>query len=135
MELQERLAHLETIHDWQGLVEELEKGIAAGGANEVRAAYHLRLGRILESKFLSGVKALKHFQDAYKLNPALAESLESARGIYWDLGKLNMVQKLIELELKSVKDGAVASGVVETVSDMGISSGVLVLEGQTRRRA
>ena len=82
MELQERLAHLETIHDWQGLVEELEKGIASGGANEVRASYHLRLGRVLESKFLSGVKALKHFQDAYKLNPALAESLESARAIY-----------------------------------------------------
>jgi tetratricopeptide (TPR) repeat protein len=118
MELQERLAHLETIHDWQGLVEELEKGIASGGANEVRASYHLRLGRVLESKFLSGVKALKHFQDAYKLNPALAESLESARAIYWDLGKLNMVQKLIELELKSVKDGSIASALLVELGDV-----------------
>ena len=66
-----------------------------------QGAFHLRLGRVLESKFLAGVKALKHFQDAYKLNPALGESLEAARSVYWDLGKLNMVQKLLELELNA----------------------------------
>ncbi len=51
------------------------------------------------------MKALKHFQDAYKLNPALIESLEAARSVYWDLGKLNMVQKLLELELKAGANG------------------------------
>src|SRR6201991_2625885 len=95
MDLQERLKQLEYVRDWQGLVEELEKGIQASSANEAKAGFHLRLGQVLESKFLSGVKALKHFQDAYKLNPALIESLESARSVYWGLGKLNMVQKLL----------------------------------------
>src|SRR6202042_2630279 len=47
------------------------------------------------------VRALKHFQDAYKLNPGLAGALRQARAIYWNLGKVNMVQKLLELELKS----------------------------------
>ena len=72
MELEERLSYLENVRDWQGLVEELEKGIAsASGRTPSKAQFHLRLGRVLETKFLAGVKALKHFQDAYKLNPAL----------------------------------------------------------------
>src|SRR5215813_2598718 len=109
MDLQERLKQLEHVRDWQGLVEELEKGIQSNSANEAKAVFHFRLGQVLESKFLAGVKALKHFQDAYKLNPALSESLEAARAVYWSLGKLNMVQKLLELELKAVKDGPQAS--------------------------
>ena len=51
-----------------------------------------------------GVKALKHFQDAYKQNPALVEALAEARAVYWDLGKLNMVQKLLELQLKAAPE-------------------------------
>jgi tetratricopeptide (TPR) repeat protein len=118
MELQERLSFLENVRDWQGLVEELEKGISGAGANAAKAAYHLRLGRVLEAKFLAGVKALKHFQDAYKLNPSLTESLESARSIYWDLGKLNMVQKLLDLELKAAPEGPKASELLRELGDV-----------------
>ena len=117
MDLQERLSHLENVRDWQGLVEELEKS-AAAGTNEEKARIHLRLGQILEGKFLAGVKALKHFQDAYKLNPAAGESLARARSIYWDLGKLNMVQKLLELELKSQKEGPVAAALLLELGDV-----------------
>src|SRR5579862_9326709 len=112
MELDERLSYLENVRDWQGLAEELEKGIATQAANAVKAQFHLKLGRVLETKFLAGVKALKHFQDAYKLNPALVESLEAARSVYWDLGKLNMVQKLLELELKAGASGDTASALL-----------------------
>ncbi len=118
MDLQERLKQLENVRDWQGLVEELEKGIQSSNANEAKAGFHLRLGQVLESKFLSGVKALKHFQDAYKLNPALGESLEAARSVYWSLGKLNMVQKLLELELRTQKEGDVASELLTELGDV-----------------
>ncbi len=118
MELEERLSYLENVRDWQGLVEELEKGIASPAANASKAQFHLKLGRVLEGKFLAGVKALKHFQDAYKLNPALTESLEAARTIYWDLGKLNMVQKLLELELKAGADGEHASALLLELGDV-----------------
>jgi tetratricopeptide (TPR) repeat protein len=118
MDLQERLQQLENVRDWQGLVEELEKGIQSSNANEAKAGFHLRLGQVLEAKFLSGVKALKHFQDAYKLNPALGESLEAARSVYWSLGKLNMAQKLLELELRSNKEGAVASQLLLELGDV-----------------
>src|SRR5579871_5783250 len=118
MELEERLSYLENVRDWQGLVEELEKGVSSSEANAAKAQYHLRLGRVLETKFLSGVKALKHFQDAYKLNPALTESLECARRVYWDLGKLNMVQKLLELELKAGSDGPRAAALLLELGDV-----------------
>ena len=35
-----RLSHLEAAHDWQGLVEELEKGIAATTDPAQKAALH-----------------------------------------------------------------------------------------------
>src|SRR6202012_3150125 len=106
------------VRDWQSLVEELEKGIASSSQNADKAQFHLKLGRVLETKFLAGVKALKHFQDAYKLNPALVESLESARSVYWGLGKLNMVQKLLELELKAGPDGKRASALLVELGDV-----------------
>lgn len=118
MDLQDRLKQLENVRDWQGLVEELEKGIQSQNANEAKASFHLRLGQVLEQKFLAGVKALKHFQDAYKLNPALAESLEAARSVYWALGKLNMVQKLLELELRTHKDGPQATSLLIELGDV-----------------
>lgn len=122
MEQAERLSYLENVRDWQTLVEELERGISGAGQNAQKAAFHLQLGRVLEKKFLAGVKALKHFQDAYKLNPALLEALAEARGIYWDLGKLNMVQKLLELELKAVQGAEASKLLVElgdVLSDLG----------------
>ena len=95
-----------------------KKGIASSSQNADKAQFHLKLGRVLETKFLAGVKALKHFQDAYKLNPALIESLESARSVYWGLGKLNMVQKLLELELKAGPDGKRASALLVELGDV-----------------
>ena len=123
MELEERLSYLENVRDWQSLVEELEKGIASSAQNADKAQFHLKLGRVLETKFLAGVKALKHFQDAYKLNPALIESLESARSVYWGLGKLNMVQKLLELELKAGGDSARASALLVELGDVMCDQG------------
>ncbi len=122
MEQEERLSYLETVRDWQQLVDELEKGISGASQNAQKAAFHLQLGRVLEKKFLAGVKALKHFQDAYKLNPALLEALAEARAIYWELGKLNMVQKLLELELKAVQGPEASKLLVElgdVLSDLG----------------
>ena len=111
MDLQERLRQLESVRDWQGLVEELEKGIQSQSANEAKASFHLRLGQVLEQKFLAGVKALKHFQDAYKLNPALIEALEEARFIYWDLGKTAMVQKQTATLAAEIGDAAILEAI------------------------
>lgn len=118
MDLDERLSYLENVRDWQSLVDELEKAIAASVASPAKAQLHLKLGRVLETKFLAGVRALKHFQDAYKLSPLLLDSLDAARQVYWDLGKLNMVQKLLELELKAKSEPARASSLLVELGDV-----------------
>jgi tetratricopeptide (TPR) repeat protein len=118
MDLDQRLKQLESYHDWNGVVEALEQGIQAAADAGAKADLHLRLGRVLRTRFLQGVRALKHFQDAYKLNPSLLEALGEARGIYWDLGKLNMVQKLLELQLKASPEGPVRAALQRELGDV-----------------
>jgi tetratricopeptide (TPR) repeat protein len=84
---------------------------------------------------LHSVKALKHFQDAFKLNPALVEALEEARFIYWDLGKLNMVQKLLELELKSAQDAPRTTLLLTELGDVLTDQGDYDRAAQTYARA
>ena len=135
MDLQEQISFFERNRDWQGLVEELEKGLSGSSQNAVKASIHLKLGRVLETKFLQSVKALKHFQDAYKLNPALIEALEEARFIYWDLGKTGMVQKLLELELKSMQDGPKTAALLVELGDVYADQGDIEKATQTYARA
>ena len=123
MDLAERLNHLEAFHDWQGLAEELERGIASETDAATKASYHLKLGRVLEDKFLHAVRALKHFQDAYKLNPQLIGALRQARAIYWNLGKVNMVQKLLDLELKSTQTHPAATELLIELGDVLCDAG------------
>jgi tetratricopeptide (TPR) repeat protein len=118
MDLDQRLKQLTSFHDFQGVVEALEQGIGAAGDASTKADLHLQLGRVLRTRFLQGVRALKHFQDAYKLNPALVEALAEARGIYWDLGKLNMVQKLLELQLKAAPESPDRSALHRQLGDV-----------------
>jgi tetratricopeptide (TPR) repeat protein len=105
MDLAQRLNHLEAVRDWQGLADELEKQLASETDPVAKANCHLQLGRLLDEKFLQGVKALKHLQDAFKQNSGLTEALRAARLVYWELGKTNMVQRLLELELKAIGEG------------------------------
>src|SRR3954468_16949576 len=123
MDLEQRLKQLESHHDWQGLAEALEQNLAAAQDQTVKAELHLRLGGLLFRQFLQGVRALKHFQDAFKLNPALIEALGEARAIYWELGKLNMVQKLLELQLKSTQDAATRVALFRELGDVLCDAG------------
>src|SRR6478736_1248054 len=118
MDLEQRLKQLESHHDWHGIVEALEQGLGATQDATLKADIHLRLGRVLHTQFLQGVRALKHFQDAYKLNPALFDALSEARAIYWELGKLNMVQKLLELQLKNAPNASVKTALFRELGDV-----------------
>lgn len=118
MDLAQRLNHLEAVRDWQGLADELEKQLASETDPVAKANCHLQLGRLLDEKFLQGVKALKHLQDAFKQNSALTEALRAARLVYWELGKTNMVQRLIELELKAIGDGPEAAPLLIELADV-----------------
>ncbi len=118
MDLQQRLKQLEEVHDWQGMLEELERALASETQAAGKARLHLRIGKLLDEKLLQSVKALKHFQDAFKAQPSLLEALEHARRVYWQLGKLNMVQKLLDLEVKAEPEGAAASARLMELGDV-----------------
>jgi golgin subfamily B member 1 len=135
MDLQEQLSRCERSRDWQGLAEGLEKALQGATQNAAKAALHLQLGRVLKTKFLQSVKALKHFQDAFKQSPALTESLEEARLIYWELAKTPMVQKLLELELKSVQEPGRASELLLELGDVFVDMGDIDKAAQTYARA
>ncbi len=135
MDLAQRLSLLESVHDWHTLAEELEKAIASEADASAKAEHHLRLGRVLDERFLQGIKALKHFQDAYKLSPALLEALERARGIYWDLGKTAMVQKLLDIELRSISEGNDAVTLLIELGDVFIEAGDIERAMATYARA
>ncbi|MCC6647034.1 MAG: tetratricopeptide repeat protein [Polyangiaceae bacterium] len=122
MDLAERLNLLEANRDWQGLVEELERAVASEGNAAEKAKLLLQLGRVQSQKLLQSAKGLKLFQDAFKASPQLVEALAEARGVYWSLGKLNMVQKLLEMELKVAGEGAQAPALLVELGDV-ISDG------------
>ena len=129
MDLQQRLNKQETHQDWYGMAEALNQGLGEVNDSTLKAELHLRLGRVLHTRFLQGVKALKHFQDAYKLNPSLTVALTEARHVYRELGKLNMVQKLLEMQLKAASSSAETIVITKELGD------VLCDEGQYDRAA
>ncbi|NUO50153.1 MAG: tetratricopeptide repeat protein, partial [Polyangiaceae bacterium] len=135
MDLAERLSLLESVHDWQTLAEELDKALAAEPDASVKASHHLKLGRVLDERFLQGVKALKHFQDAYKLSPSMVEALSRARGIYWELGKTPMVQKLLDIELRTVSEGPEAVALLVELGDVLLDAGDIERATATYARA
>jgi tetratricopeptide (TPR) repeat protein len=124
MAVNERLSLLERYHDWQGLVEALEESLRGEQEPGAKARLHLWLARVLGTHFLENAKALKHFQEAYKLDPSLLEALEEARAIYWELGKLNMVRRLLELQLRSVRGPEAAPLLIE-LGDVATDQGDL----------
>ncbi|HPB95054.1 MAG TPA: hypothetical protein PKW66_04020, partial [Polyangiaceae bacterium] len=48
MDLQQRVKQLEVVHDWQGVLEELEKAIATESQPSNKAHLHLQIGRLLD---------------------------------------------------------------------------------------
>ncbi len=106
MDIPQQLNELETARDWEGLAEALEQAIEAEQDADTQAGYHLWLGRILRHKLLQAAQGLRHFQTAWKLRPASSEPLAEARAVYWELGKLSMVETVLQRSLEATPDGA-----------------------------
>lgn len=94
----------ESAGEHQAYRESLESRLGEVKDPDSLAAIHVQLGHLLRTQFLEGVTALKHFQEAYKLDSSRLDALGVARGIYRELGRLPLVQKLANLEIASVED-------------------------------
>ncbi|MEM1029422.1 MAG: tetratricopeptide repeat protein [Myxococcota bacterium] len=112
MDQSQRLNELETAKDWPALATALEEAIAGEEDSEARAALFFRLGHVLADKLLQGARALKHFQNAWKLRPADVEPLLRARAIYWELGKFKMVETVLRRSLEVAPTGPVKNQIL-----------------------
>ncbi len=135
MDLEDRLQLLERHHDWQGLVEALQEAIEGEPSAEGQARLHLRLARVLSKRLLQGARALKHFQDAFKLDASLTEALVEARSIYWELGKLGMVRRLLELQIQRARTQAEVAPLLVELGDVATDQGELDVASRAYQRA
>jgi tetratricopeptide (TPR) repeat protein len=95
------ITQLETAREWQTLAEALESAIEQAEDASEKSALFLRLGRVMTDKLLQAPRALRYFQNAWKLQPENVQPLKEARDIYWDLGKLKMVETVLRRSLES----------------------------------
>ena len=99
-----------SVRDWQGLVEELEKGIAVERRERSQSCLPSAARAGSRGEVPPGRQGAEALPGRVQAESGAARSAaKQARAIYWDLGKLNMVQKLLELELKRMQDGHDAS--------------------------
>jgi len=101
MDLTEQLNQLESASDWQGLAEALEQAVEQVEDPAQKSALFLKLGLVLTNKLLQGPRALRHFQNAWKLQPENVGPLKQARAVYWELGKFKMVETVLRRSLES----------------------------------
>ena len=107
MELRQEIRQrLRSARSWPSLIEELEKEADQIQAKDQKARRLYELGELCEDLFLRKDRAMIHYQAAFKLSPQDARALERAREIYREMGNLEMVAKLLELEWKVTADAA-----------------------------
>ena len=117
--------------DWSGLIEEFEREAEAVDNASTRAELLFDLAALTEEIVPEQERALGIYQRAWELHPDNVEPLSRARELYRQLGRLEMVAELGELELKG-KEGAPGQGelaglVGEALLDMGDRERALAL--------
>ena len=95
---------LQGSRNWLGLIEELEREADQLEDKKEKSQRLYKLGQACEELFLRKDKAMVSYQKAFKLFPQDTRPLERARLIYHEMGNQRMVAKLLEFQLKVVKD-------------------------------
>ena len=67
---------------------------------------HMAAARLWEDKFLQKAKAIAHYQQAFKAKADSADALREARRVYWEMGRLPTLEKILSLEFEIEEDPA-----------------------------
>jgi len=102
MDLQNRLEACQSAQDLFRLASHLEAELLQLKDPVERARLHLQLGHLSKGQCLDGIAAIRHFQEAFKSDPARLDALGAARSTYLELGRLPLVHKLLCLEISAV---------------------------------
>jgi len=109
MELKQRIKErLREVEDWNAVVDQLEAEAGAVADKAAQSAAFFELARACEDVFLDKAKAMQCYQRAFKLDQSNLKALAHARMIYQEMAHLEMVTRLMGLELKANQDPALA---------------------------
>jgi tetratricopeptide (TPR) repeat protein len=87
--------------DWVAAIDEIEKELEASGSKLEQSERLYELASIVEDVIPERERALGLYQRAWKLYPDNLKALSRAREVYGEIGRLEMVAKLGEMELRS----------------------------------
>lgn len=109
MELTQRIKErLREVEDWNAVVDQLEAEAGAIADKAAQSAAYFELARACEDVFLDKAKAMQCYQKAFKLDQSNLKALGRARMIYQEMAHLEMVTRLMGLELKANQDTSLA---------------------------
>ncbi|HYU15896.1 MAG TPA: tetratricopeptide repeat protein, partial [Candidatus Acidoferrum sp.] len=115
--------------DWPSAIDELEREAENVKNERERSELLFEIGALTEEVIPERDRALALYQRAWKLFPENVKALTRARQIYRELGRLEMVAKVGELELK-VREGDRAA-----VTELAGLVGEALLDSGQRDRA
>ncbi|MCB9706038.1 MAG: hypothetical protein H6711_29535 [Myxococcales bacterium] len=107
MELSKRIkTRLSEAKDWSNVLDQLESEAGAAGDGAAQSQAFFDLGRVYEGVLLDRARAMQCFQKAFKLDQKNLLALQYAREIYQRMAHLEMVTRLMGLELRANRDPA-----------------------------
>ncbi len=107
MELTQRIKQrLREVEDWNGIIDELEAEANGAGDKAAQSRALFDLARACEEIFLDKARAMTCYQQAFKCDQTNLSALGHARQIYQEMAHLEMVTRLMGLELQRNTDAS-----------------------------
>jgi len=111
MEITQRIkSRLKQVRDWTAVIDELEADADQLSDNNEQSKMLFEIARACEEIFLDKARAMACYQKAFKLDQSNLLALQHAREIYHQMASLEMVTRLMGLELRANQDPERAPG-------------------------
>ncbi len=117
------LERLRRSRDWLQAIDDLERDAEKITSKEERSEILFELGSLTEEVVPERDRALAIYQRAWKLFPENVKALTRARELYRELGRLEMVAKVGEIELKLRQGDEQAADLAALVGEALLDSG------------
>lgn len=90
--------------NWKDFALHLEEQAETLQDAQKKNSIHMEVARIWDEKFLDKRRAVLHYQKAFKADGKDIDALGSARRLYWEVGRLKTIERLVELQAELVSE-------------------------------
>ncbi|MCP4675420.1 MAG: tetratricopeptide repeat protein [Deltaproteobacteria bacterium] len=111
--------------NWKEYILDLEERAAALEDSAESAAIQMDVARVWEDKFLDKGRAILHYQKAFKMDASNADALQAARRLYWEMGRLGTIERLVTLELQLTDDSSKQAALYRDLAESMLMLGEL----------